>query len=132
MPTKLMRVTQKPAFAAGPAQDVFIEGLNSGSDSPAVGSVTPASLGGYNADTGNGKVVQVKADGSGFAFVDPATLKGQKGEPGTAGTPGTKGADGKSVKALNLTTSTTGKVTGGTMTLSDDSTVPVTVTTATE
>lgn len=132
MPTKRMRFTQKPVFAAGPAQDVFIEGLNSDGGSPAVGSVTPASLGGYNEGTGNGKVVQVKADGSGFVFVDPATLKGQKGDPGTAGTPGTKGADGKSVKALKLTTDSTGRVTGGTLTLSDSSTVPVTVTTATE
>lgn len=44
---------------------------------------------------------------------------------------GPKGADGKSVKALALTVDADGKVTGGTMTLSDNSTVAVTVTTAT-
>ena len=44
-----------------------------GSSAPAAGSVTPTSLGGYSADTGHGKVVQVKADGSGFDFVAPVT-----------------------------------------------------------
>lgn len=42
---------------------------------------------------------------------------------------GPKGASGLSVKSLALTT-TDGKVTAGTVTLSDDSTVPVTVTEA--
>lgn len=40
---------------------------------PIAGSVTPASLGGYSSGTGHGKVVQVKADGSGFDFVAPVT-----------------------------------------------------------
>ena len=44
-----------------------------GSSAPAAGSVTPASLGGYSSGTGHGKVVQVKADGSGFDFVAPVT-----------------------------------------------------------
>ena len=47
--------------------------LNGGSSTPSAGSVTPASLGGYSAGTGHGKVVQVKADGSGFDFVAPVT-----------------------------------------------------------
>lgn len=49
-------------------------------------------------------------------------LKGEKGD---------KGADGKSVKSISLTTDAEGKVTGGTCTLSDDSTLAITVTTAT-
>lgn len=44
------------------------------------------------------------------------------------GPAGSAGADGKSVKAIALTADSTGKVTGGTATLSDDSTVPITVT----
>lgn len=40
---------------------------------------------------------------------------------------GPAGADGKSVKAIELTT-TAGAVTGGTCTLSDDSTITITVT----
>lgn len=41
---------------------------------------------------------------------------------------GQAGADGKSITALELTTDETGKVTGGTATLSDETTIPVTVT----
>lgn len=54
-----------------------------------------------------------------------AGAKGDKGDPGAAGA---AGADGKSVKAIALTT-TGGAVTGGTCTLSDDSTIQITVTT---
>lgn len=43
---------------------------------------------------------------------------------------GTAGPAGKSVKALALTTDASGKVTGGTVTFSDSSTAPITVTTA--
>ena len=56
----------------------------------------------------------------------PAGPKGDKGDTGAAGA---KGAAGLSVKSLALTT-TDGKVTAGTVTLSDDSTAPVTVTEA--
>lgn len=51
----------------------------------------------------------------------PAGAKGDKGDPGAAG---------KSVKALALTADSTGKITGGTVTFSDNSTAAVTVTTA--
>ena len=56
----------------------------------------------------------------------PAGPKGDKGDTGAAGA---KGAAGFRVKSLALTT-TDGKVTAGTVTLSDDSTAPVTVTEA--
>ena len=73
--------------------------------------------------------VAVAAKGVTAAMLaDGVAVSGPKGENGT---PGAKGADGKSVKALALTTDAAGKVTGGTMTLSDNSTVAVTVTTAT-
>lgn len=54
---------------------------------------------------------------------------GPKGPKGDTGAQGPAGADGKSVKAISLTT-TAGAVTGGTCTLSDDSTIPITVTSA--
>lgn len=66
----------------------------------------------------------------------PEGPKGDPGEPGSAGpkgdpgAQGPAGADGKSVKAIALTTDESGKVTGGTATLTDESTVPITVTTA--
>ena len=54
--------------------------------------------------------------------------QGPKGADGKNGAQGPAGADGKSVKAIALTT-TAGVVTGGTCTLSDDSTIAITVTT---
>lgn len=66
----------------------------------------------------------------------PEGPKGDPREPGSAGpkgdpgAQGPAGADGKSVKAIALTTDESGKVTGGTATLTDESTVPITVTTA--
>ena len=53
--------------------------------------------------------------------------QGPAGADGKDGAQGPSGADGKSVKAIALTT-TAGAVTGGTCTLSDDSTIPITVT----
>lgn len=44
------------------------------------------------------------------------------------GTQGLAGTDGKSVTAIKLTTNAEGAVTGGTATLSDKSTIPITVT----
>lgn len=61
----------------------------------------------------------------------PAGAAGAAGKAGTNGTAGAKGADGKSVTAIALTTDASGKVTGGTATLSDKSTIAITVTTAT-
>ena len=55
--------------------------------------------------------------------------QGPKGDKGDTGAQGPAGADGKSVKAISLTT-TAGAVTGGTCTLSDESTIPITVTSA--
>lgn len=54
----------------------------------------------------------------------------QVGPAGKDGANGAKGADGKSVKAIALTVDGDGKVTGGTATLSDNSTLAITVTTA--
>lgn len=48
---------------------------------------------------------------------------------GVQGPKGPAGVDGKSVTAIELTTDESGRVTGGTATLSDDSTINITVTT---
>ena len=48
----------------------------------------------------------------------------------SGGTQGPAGQDGKSVTAIALTTDGTGKVTGGTVTYSDESTSEITVTVA--
>lgn len=54
--------------------------------------------------------------------------QGPAGQDGAQGAPGTAGADGKSVTAIELTTNAEGAVTGGTATLSDKSTIQITVT----
>lgn len=54
----------------------------------------------------------------------------QKAAKGETGAPGKDGVNGKSVKSLALTVDEAGKVTGGTLTLSDNSTSKITVTQA--
>lgn len=61
----------------------------------------------------------------------PAGSQGPAGAKGATGAAGAKGADGKSVKAISLTADSSGKITGGKCTLSDNSTLTITVTTAT-
>lgn len=66
-------------------------------------------------------------DGDNFqAKLESGELKGEKGDKGATGA---KGADGKSVTAISLTTDASGKVTGGTCNLSDNSSISITVTT---
>ena len=54
---------------------------------------------------------------------------GETGPQGATGAIGPAGADGKSVTAITLTTDTEGNITGGTATLSDESTIKIIVTT---
>lgn len=61
----------------------------------------------------------------------PTGPQGPAGDKGATGAAGAKGADGKSVKAISLTADSSGKITGGKCTLSDNSTLTITVTTAT-
>lgn len=71
-------------------------------------------------------------DGKSFQQkLESGELKGQKGDRGATGPAGEKGADGKSVNAISLTADSSGKITGGRCTLSDNSTLTITVTTAT-
>ncbi|MCV2498211.1 collagen-like triple helix repeat-containing protein [Melissococcus plutonius] len=58
----------------------------------------------------------------------PQGPKGETGSKGETGPIGAKGSDGLSVKALELIADTTGKITSGKMTLSDNSIVDVTIT----
>lgn len=62
--------------------------------------------------------------------VGPKGDKGETGAAGTKGADGTNGGDGLSITAIEFTADVDGKVTGGTATLSDASTIPITVTTA--
>ena len=75
--------------------------------------------------------------GAAFTYADftteqLATLKGEKGDAGSTGSAGKDGADGKSITAINLVTDETGAIVSGTATLSDDSTIEISITTASE
>lgn len=61
----------------------------------------------------------------------PQGPAGARGATGAAGAKGATGAAGKSVKAISLTADSSGKITGGKCTLSDNSMLTITVTTAT-
>lgn len=89
-----------------------------------VGNATPVNVKGTKGDKGD-------TGNAGTPGKNGATgPKGDPGEVGPKGEPGTAGADGKSVKAIALTKDDTGAITGGTATLSDNSTIAITVTTA--
>lgn len=89
--------------------------LEAGVQNEQVGPRGPA---GPKGDTGDAGPQGPKGD---------AGAQGPAGADGRDGAQGPAGADGKSVKAIALTT-TAGAVTGGTCTLSDDSTIAITVT----
>lgn len=72
-----------------------------------------------------------------FTTEQLATLKGEKGDkgdkgdPGTNGVNGTNGVDGKSITAIAFVKDATGEIVSGTATLSDNSTIEITITTTT-
>lgn len=58
----------------------------------------------------------------------PTGDTGLKGDAGAKGTTGSKGDPGVGVKTIEFTTDEAGAVTGGTATLTDDSTIDITIT----
>ena len=88
---------------------------------------------GAKGDKGDPGAAGPKGDKGDIGATGPKGDKGDIGATGPKGDPGAKGATGpagKGVKSLSLTTNGEGKVTGGTLTFSDDTTAPVTVTTS--
>ncbi len=88
---------------------------------------------GPKGDKGDPGAAGAKGDKGDPGAAGPKGDKGDIGATGPKGDPGAKGATGpagKGVKSLSLTTNGEGKVTGGTLTFSDDTTAPVTVTTS--
>lgn len=69
-----------------------------------------------------------KGDAGEIGPQGPAGQNGAQGPKGDTGAQGPAGADGKLVTAIELTTNAEGAVIGGTATLSDKSTIQITVT----
>ena len=99
-----------------------------GNDGAAAGFGTPTATVDANVGTPS---VTVTSSGANTAKVFNFAFKNLKGQPGTNGTNGTNGVDGKSITAINLVTDATGAIVSGTATLSDDSTINISITTAT-
>lgn len=62
--------------------------------------------------------------------VGPTGPAGKNGTNGTKGDTGATGPTGVGVKSIELTADADGKITGGTLTTTDNKTSPITVTTA--
>ena len=92
------------------------------------GATGAAGAKGEKGDTGPAGAKGEKGD---TGPAGPTGPQGPAGAKGATGAAGAKGADGKSVKAISLTADSSGKITGGKCTLSDNSTLTITVTTAT-
>ena len=118
----------------GPKGDAGAQGPAGadGADGAAAGFGTPTAT--VDANTGTPSVT-VTASGPNtakifaFAFKNLKGAKGDTGAKGPQGAAGAQGPAGKGVKSISLTT-TGGAVTGGTVTFDDESTAPITVTSA--
>lgn len=95
---------------------------------------------GPKGDTGEQGPIGPKGDKGDKGDTGTQGIQGEKGEKGDKGDTGAQGpagqngaagpagADGKSLTAIKLTIDAEGNVTGGTATLSDESTIDITVT----
>lgn len=103
---------------------ITAEKLNKLEQGVAQQQIGPAGPKGDKGDPGEPGAKGAKGDKGETGAQGPAGAKGEKGDTGAVG------AAGKGVKSIALTTDPSGKVTGGTVTFSDESTSQIAVTSA--
>ena len=96
-------------------------------------SYTTPSIRGEKGETGSKGAKGDKGDTGAQGTQGIQGEKGDKGDTGASGKDGTNGSngvDGKSITAISLVKDETGAIVSGTATLSDDSTIEISITTA--
>lgn len=95
-------------------------------------SYTTPSIRGEKGETGSKGAKGDKGDTGAQGIQGIQGEKGEKGDTGASGKDGTNGSngvDGKSITAISLVKDETGAIVSGTATLSDDSTIEISITT---
>ena len=96
-------------------------------------SYTTPSIRGEKGETGSKGAKGDKGDTGAQGIQGIQGEKGEKGDTGASGKDGANGSngvDGKSITAISLVKDETGAIVSGTATLSDDSTIEISITTA--
>ena len=96
-------------------------------------SYTTPSIRGEKGETGSKGAKGDKGDTGAQGIQGIQGQKGDKGDTGASGKDGANGSngvDGKSITAISLVKDETGAIVSGTATLSDDSTIEISITTA--
>ena len=94
------------------------------------GSAATVTVGSVTTGEAGTEVTVINSGTESAAILDFVIPKGAAGTNGTDGAPGAAGAAGASIKAIELYTNEAGGVTGGKATLTDNSEITITVTTA--
>ena len=92
-------------------------------------SYTTPSIRGEKGDTGSKGAKGDKGDTGEQGIQGIQGEKGDKGDTGKDGTNGKNGTDGTSLTAISFTKDANGEIIGGTATLSDDSTIEISIVT---
>ena len=92
-------------------------------------SYTTPSIRGEKGDTGSKGAKGDKGDTGEQGIQGIQGEKGDKGDTGKDGTNGKDGTDGTSLTAISFTKDANGEIIGGTATLSDDSTIEISIVT---
>lgn len=112
-------------YQVGPKGDPGTPGADGAKGDP--GSAATIAVGTVSTGAAGSSATVTNSGTTSAAVLDFSIPQGAKGDTGAKGA---DGAPGKGIKSIALTTDSSGKVTGGTLTFSDDTTEAITVTVA--